>query len=94
MKPAASFLPVSVADLLHRRAVGTELVGDEGTRKCHDAIAALAHRRNRVAAPSVRFLQIVQFSLPLQRMSALRPWCRMVVRTMNVMEGAFRVVVA
>jgi transposase len=35
--------------------------------------AAFAHRRDRVAAPSVRFLQVVQFSLPVQRMSAIRP---------------------
>jgi hypothetical protein len=39
VEPAPSFLSISVADLLHRRAVGTELVGDENicaTMAFHD----------------------------------------------------------
>jgi hypothetical protein len=32
IKLAPGFLPISVADLLHRRAVGTEVIGDEDMR--------------------------------------------------------------
>jgi hypothetical protein len=34
--------------------------------------AAFAHRKNWVAAPSVRFLQVAQFSFRVQRTSAIR----------------------
>jgi hypothetical protein len=37
-------------------------------------LAAFAHRKNWVAALSVRFLQVAQFSLQAQRRSALRPF--------------------
>jgi hypothetical protein len=39
--------------------------------------AAMAHRKNYVAALSVRFLQMTQFSLRTQRKYAIRPTCRM-----------------
>jgi hypothetical protein len=45
--------------------------------------AAFAHRKNWVAAPSVRFLHVAQFSLRLQRTSALRPYLQ------NVHAAAF-----
>jgi hypothetical protein len=38
--------------------------------------AALANRKHWVGAPSVRFLQVAQFSLRAQRKSAIHPTCR------------------
>jgi hypothetical protein len=39
-------------------------------------LAAFAHRKNWIAAPSVRFHHVAQLDLRAQRMAALRPSCR------------------
>ncbi|MEH6836665.1 hypothetical protein, partial [Falsihalocynthiibacter arcticus] len=46
--------------------------------------AAFANRKNWVAAPSVRFLQVAQFSLQAQRRSEIRPYYR------NMRDAAIR----
>jgi hypothetical protein len=38
--------------------------------------AAVAHEKNWIAAPSVRFLHVEQFNLQLQRRAAFRPSCQ------------------
>jgi hypothetical protein len=45
--------------------------------------AAFAQRKNWVAAPNVRFLQVVQFSLWAQRKSGFCPMCQTGMSTLG-----------
>jgi hypothetical protein len=52
--------------------------------------AAFAHRENWVAALSVRFRQVAQFSLRAQRKSGFRPSCRNVHGAASVTIGPLK----
>jgi hypothetical protein len=51
-------------------------------------LAAFAHRKNWVAAPSVRFLQVAQFSLRSQRTTTPRPYCQNVLAAASINVGS------
>jgi hypothetical protein len=53
-------------------------------------LAAFAHRKSESQPPSVRFLQVAQFSLQVQRRSAIRPSCRNVHGAASVTIGPLR----